>query len=399
MGIGKSRLAAELLRKTAVSNPMRIRWFCSEHQQGVALHPCLQQLEYAAGIGHDDPPAVRRTKLETVLPDVSAEDFILIGSLMRVSVDQRSTVLQFSLRRRRERTLQAFHQSLVRLCQRRPVLAILEDAHWSDPTTAELLSLAARDAGSLPLMIVITTRPGFKPDWLGAPWVKAISLEPLRAEQSAQLVRSVAEFDGLTDTVVQTITARCDGVPLFLEEVTRAVLETDGRAGPNAGTVPASIHASLLSRLDRLGAARKVVEAAAAIGRNFNVELLRQVYRGNDHALDAALQRLVDAGLVLRNGASDSGQFQFKHALIQDTAYSMMLRERRRVLHGHIAQALEIDFPQTATAEPADFGASLHRGGANREGDRLVAPRWRAVIAADCNTGGNGAVESRTGAL
>jgi class 3 adenylate cyclase/predicted ATPase len=351
-GIGKSRLAAELMSETAPASHTRIRWFCTEHQQGVALHPCLQQLEFAAGIGSEDPPALRRSKLEAVLRGASEEDFILIASLMRVPVDPRSTVLQFSLQRRRERTLRAFLSVLIRLCQQRPVLAILEDAHWSDPTTAELLGLVAREAESVPLLLVVTARPDFKPHWLNARWVSTIQLEPLRPEQSAELVRSVAESDGLTETVVQAITARCDGVPLFLEEVTRAVLEADGWTGPRGGTVPASIHASLLARLDRLGTARSVMEAAAVIGRDFSVELLRQVDDGGNHALDTSIRRLVDAGLVVPSGSSESGQYHFKHALIRDTAYGMMLRGRRRVLHSRVAETLEIHFPQTATAEP-----------------------------------------------
>ncbi len=351
-GIGKSRLTAQLMAETEVETHTRLRWFCVAHQQGVALHPCIQQLEHLARIEPEDAPELRRAKLESILRGASAEEFVLIANLLMVPVDQRSEVLQFSLQRRRERTLRAFLHGLIRTCHRGPVLGIMEDAHWADPTTSELLDLVVRQAASLPLLLVVTGRPEFRPDWIDAPAVEPITLEPLRWGEGAELVRGMAGPDTLAENVVQAIVSRCDGVPLFLEEVTRAVLENSGGAGRPGETVPASIHASLLARLDRLGPARKVVEAAAAIGRNFSIELLRHVHETSDQALHAAIRRLVDSGLVLSSGSPGSGEFRFKHTLIQDTAYGMMLRDRRRMLHERIAQALQTEFPRTAIADP-----------------------------------------------
>ncbi|MBV9776230.1 MAG: AAA family ATPase [Acetobacteraceae bacterium] len=350
-GIGKSRLAAHLMADTALETHIRIRWFCVAHQQDVALHPCLQYLEHTARIRREDSPELRRTKLESVLLGASAEDLTLIASLMQLAVDPRATILQSSPRRRRERTLRAILQVLVRACHRHPVLAIVEDAHWADPSTSEFLSLVARQAASLPLLLVVTARPEFTPSWIDAAGLEHITLQPLRPRESAELVRGLAGPDTLAETVVDTIVARCDGVPLFLEEVTREVLENARVTGRPGGMVPASIHASLLARLDRLGATRKVVEAAATIGRDFSIELLRQVQEAGEHDVNTAVRHLVDAGLVLPSGMVGSGRFRFKHTLIQDTAYGMMLRERRRMLHGRIARALETHFPQTATSE------------------------------------------------
>jgi class 3 adenylate cyclase/predicted ATPase len=366
-GIGKSRLAAQLMAETTLETHIRIRWFCVAHQQNVALHPLLQYLEHTARIRREDSPELRRTKLESILLGASSEDFTLIASLMQLPVDPRATVLQSSPRRRRERTLRAMLQALVRACHRHPVLAIVEDAHWADPSTSEFLSLVVRQAASLPLLLVVTTRPEFKPNWTDAAGLEHIPLQPLRPSESAELVRGLAGPDTLADEVVNTIVARCDGVPLFLEEVTREVLENSRAAGRPEAMVPASIHASLLARLDRLGATHRVVEAAATIGRDFSIELLRQVQDAGEHDIYAAVRHLVDAGLVLPSGTVGSGRFRFKHTLIQDTAYGMMLRERRRMLHGRIARALETHFPQTAISEPQLLAYHCTKAGLTEE--------------------------------
>ncbi len=360
-GIGKSRLVAQLIAEARRDGPTRLRWFCVAHQQGAALHPCIQQFEFASGIAPEDPPEVREAKMKPLLEGASPEDRVLLASLLMLPFDRRSPVLQASLQQRRERTLRAILSVLTRICARRPVLAIIEDAHWSDPTSAEFVDLVVRHAACLPILLVVTARPEFKPDWIDADVVEHVALQPLRPGEGAALVRNMAGSDALAEGMVEAIVSRCDGVPLFLEEVTTAVLETakrtDGQAQalpPRGGSppVPPTIHASLLARLDRLGTARHVAEAAAVIGRDFSIDLLRHVHEGGDHGLLAAIDRLIGGGLVLPSGPSGAGRFRFKHALIQDTAYGMMLRGRRRTLHARIAMALEAHFPQTAAAEP-----------------------------------------------
>ncbi|HJS85629.1 MAG TPA: adenylate/guanylate cyclase domain-containing protein [Acetobacteraceae bacterium] len=360
-GIGKSRLVAQLIAETKLDAPTRLRWFCVAHQQGTALHPCVQQFEFASGIAPEDPPEVREAKLKPLLEGASPEDLVLLANLLMLPFDRRSPVLQASLQQRRERTLRALLNVQTRLCARRPILALFEDAHWSDPTSAEYVDLLVRHMASLPILLVVTARPEFKPDWINADVVEHIVLQPLRPDEGAALVRNVAGPDALAKGVVEAIVSRCDGVPLFLEEITTSVLEEakrrDGQAQASclrgsAPAVPLTIHASLMARLDRLGPARHIAEAAAAIGRDFSIDLLRYVHQGADHVLDAAISRLIEAGLVVPSGPTGEGSFRFKHALIQDTAYGMMLRSRRRALHERIAAALEVHFPQTAAAEP-----------------------------------------------
>jgi class 3 adenylate cyclase len=360
MGMGKSRLSVELLRRTKLEALTRVRWFCAEHQQGVALYPCLQQLEHAARLKREDPPASRRAKLQqTVLKGSSIADFALIGSLLHLPIDPSSPIAQLSLPRRRARTLHALIQVLKRLCEKSPVLAIVEDVHWCDPTTRELLTLIVHEAKSLPLLVVMTARPHFTPDWSAVPCVTRIPVEPLSASQSIELIRFVRKSQDITKTVMEAIVDRCDGVPLFLEEVTRAVVE----AGRGNSIVPASIHASLLARLDKLGSAREVAEAAAAIGRSFSVELLRRIWEGGERPLTAGIERLLNSGLIFVTDPPEAGLYRFKHALIHDAARSMMLRGRRRTLHRQIAQTLEVDFSQYAAAEPQTLAYHCTEGG------------------------------------
>ena len=187
-GIGKSRLAAQLMVETELETHARLRWFAAAHQAGVPLHPCIQQIQHAAGLANDDPPELRRAKLESVLGEASEEDLVLIGSLLMADVDRLAPVLQSAPQRRRERTLQALLNWLVRICHRHPVLAVFEDAHWCDPTTAELLEMVVRRIGTLPLLMMVTARPEFRPGWLGAEQVENLLLRPLRPEEGVALI-------------------------------------------------------------------------------------------------------------------------------------------------------------------------------------------------------------------
>ena len=354
-GLGKSRLAAQLMAETEFHPHARMRWFCASHQQGVAFQPCIQQLEHVAGLAREDQPTLRRAKLEALLRDAPDEEIGLIVDLLVPSAGA-STMPGFA-RRRRERTLWALMNQLSRTCAGNPVLAIVEDAHWSDPSTAELLALVVAQAHALPLLLIVTARPEFKPDWLGLDAVEQLFLAPLTAAEGAALVHGMTGPGLLGHDVVRAIVERCDGVPLFIEEVTKAVLDTGptGGAEPLRGgaeAVPASIHASLLARLDRLGEARRVAEAASVIGREFSAELLQFAIEATDPGVHDAVSRLAEMGLAQSAGPPGSGRFRFKHALIQDTAYGVMLRERRRLLHERVGRALASRFPEQAAAEP-----------------------------------------------
>ena len=250
------------------------------------------------------------------------------------------------------------------------MLALFEDVHWIDPSTRELLDLVVGRATGLPLLLVVTHRPEFRPPWSGQPHATTLALSRLARREGAALVRSVAGAD-LPDALVEEIVERTDGVPLFAEELTKAVLEAGGSAARTLGTaspaalaVPATLHASLLARLDRLpAAARTVAQVGAVIGREFSDELLAAVAGLDEADLATALDQLAAAGLVFRAGAGATTGYLFKHALVRDAAYGTLLRERRRQLHAAVARALEERWPELAEATPELVALHLAEAG------------------------------------
>src|SRR5262249_21478221 len=238
----------------------------------------------------------------------------------------------------------------------RPLLIIFEDLHWADPTSRELLELLVECVARLPALLIVTSRPEFNPPWTGQPHVTTLSLRRLGRPESDVLVHEIIGPDlALSSEIVDEIVERSDGVPLFLEELTKAVLETGavGAILATSATVPATLHASLMARLDRLGPmAKEIAQVAAAIGRDFSYQLLAAAAQRTEAEVHAALDRLVASGLVFQRGVPPQATFLFKHALVQDTAYSMLLRGPRRSLHARIAGVLEARFPDVAEGRP-----------------------------------------------
>ncbi len=356
-GIGKSRLVAQLLAATEEQRPGHIRYYCTSLERQVPLHPVIQQFGHDAGLADADlPPRVRLDKLIAAHPETDPHDLALIADLLLIRGDGIPPVPQLAPHRHRERLLKALISLFVRAAGARPTLAIFEDVHWGDPTSLELLGLTVREVDRLPLLYVVTARPEFRPDWPNAPHIEQINLDPLSTQQSADVVRHLAG-GALPGRQVDAIVGHCDGVPLFLEEVTRAVLESGvealggGEAMGPLRAVPPSIHASLLGRIDRLGDARDVAEMASVIGRDFDLKLLSLLAGRSPPMLDEALQRLVASGLVQLHGPNSS-RFRFKHALIRDVAYGIIVRDRRRILHAKVAEALETEFAQDASSYP-----------------------------------------------
>ena len=354
-GLGKSRMAAAILHEVKGQAHATLRYFCSEYRQGSPLHPCIQQFEYLAGFSRGDSPEERLAKLETLLGDTPKQDIGLIAEMLNLPASGRFPVPQLSPPVKRQRTLEALLEQFERVA-RRPTLIIFEDAQWSDDTSRELLGRAASRLNRLPSMLIVLTRPDFRPLWAAQAHVSCITLGQLTPEVSAALVRSVAK-DRLSAQVIADIVARTDNNPLYIEEVTRAIVESgDRRTASRAGggqdaTLPLTLQASLLSRLDRLGRrAREIAEIAAAIGRDFTSEMLALIVESADD-LRALLDLLVESGLVLRRAALESG-YTFKHALIRDAAYGLMAREKRYSVHARIAKVLEAQFPETAANHP-----------------------------------------------
>jgi class 3 adenylate cyclase/predicted ATPase len=360
-GVGKSRLVVALQEKLQAEPYSRLRCFCSPHHQSSALYPVIRQLGRAAGFTQDDPPAVKLDKLEALLADAAtaAEDLPLLAELLSLPSD-RYGLVPLSPQAKKERTLQALLRQVEDLSQRNPVLMVFEDVHWIDPTSLELLQVTADRVQQLPVVLLLTFRPEFPPPWVGQPHVTMLTLGRLNRRDTTALVERVVGDKVLPRAVVHEIVDRTDGVPLFVEELTKAVLEAGAgegdakavlsRISPGPFAVPATLHASLLARLDRLGPdAKEIAQTGAAIGREFSDDLIRTVSRLPDAPLQSALEQLAASQLIFRRGSS---AYSFKHALVQDTAYGTLPRSKRQPLHARIARALEEKFPDIAATQP-----------------------------------------------
>jgi predicted ATPase len=363
-GIGKSRLAQAMLEQPAGEPPMRLRYFCSPHHQASALHPFITQLEHAAGFTREDLPETRLAKLEALLTrsKAGAEEIGFIAALLSLPVGDKYPLPDLTPQRRKEKTLEALLVQLTRLAGRQPVLMLFEDAHWIDPTSLELLTLTVARASQLPLLLLVTARPGFTPPWPAEAHVTTLSLARLGRREGMTLVERSAGGKALPAEILEQILARTDGVPLFLEELTKTIIESgllreeDGRYALDGAlpplAIPTTLHDSLMARLDRLAPVREIAQIGAAIGREFSYRLLSAVAQQPDDGLTEALDRLVRAELVYGRGEPPAAVYSFKHALVQEAAYASLLRERRRTLHARIAEALEGAFPEVAETQP-----------------------------------------------
>jgi predicted ATPase len=378
-GIGKSRITAALQERLHAEPLTWLRYFCSPDQQESPLHPIIAQLERACAIKLEDSPETKLDKLVTLLAPASPpnEDVALLAELLSIPItDRRYPPLTLTPQRKKEKTFEALLRQLEAPARRRPVLMVFEDVHWIDPTTLELLSLTVDRAASSSVLILVTFRPEFQPPWTGQPHVTVLTLARLdRRDGEALVERITGNSAVLPSDIVTEIVERTDGVPLFVEELTKAVLEAGAQdstakavlsvTGLPSHTVPATLHASLMARLDRLGpAAKEIAQIGAAIGREFSYELLAAVTPDRpDAELQIPLDRLVAAGLVLERGVPPNATFLFKHALVQDAAYGMLLRSRRQQLHERIAVTLEDRFREISTAQPSLLAQHCAEGG------------------------------------
>jgi len=301
------------------------------------------------------------------------EDVALLADLLSLPGLERHPLPNLSPQRKKERTLEVLIRRLKSLSDRRPVLVIFEDAHWIDPTSRELLDLTVERLRPLPVLLIVTFRPEFQPHWISEPHVTMLVLNRLGRSDRAALVTQIAGDKALPDEVVAQIVERTDGVPLFIEELTKSVLESellrmegdryvlDGPLPPLA--IPTSLHASLMARLDRLASVRHVAQIGAAFGRWFRYTSLRAVAGLPDDELQAFLARLVASELVFQSGVPPDAVYTFKHALVQEAAYGTLLRNARQQLHGRIAEALESHFPDLIENQPELFARHYTEAG------------------------------------
>jgi class 3 adenylate cyclase/predicted ATPase len=374
-GIGKSRIIEALQERLHAEPHLRLRYFCSPYHEGSALFPFIDQLGRAAGFGRDDPPTTKLNKLETVLvcAGTPGEDVAFLADLLSLPGSERHPLPDLSPRRKKERTLEALIRLLEGLARQQPVLMVFEDAHWSDPTSRELLDLTVERLRSLPVLLIVTSRPEFQPTWASQPQVTMLTLDRLDRPDRTALVTQIAGRKALPDEVIDQIADRTDGVPLFIEELTKSVLES-GLLREEADryvleralqpfAIPTSLHASLLARLDRLASVRHVAQIGAAIGREFSYALLHTVSHLSHDELQAALARLVASELVFQRGSPPAAVYSFKHALVQDAAHGSLLHSARQQLHAQIAHALETQSPQLIESQPELFAQHYAQAG------------------------------------
>jgi class 3 adenylate cyclase/predicted ATPase len=360
-GIGKSRLTAAFLERLAGEPHVRLRYFCSPQHTDSAFHPIIGHMERAAGFAREDNARSRLDKLAALLGQsaTSREDVTLLAEMLSLPNDY--PALNLTSQQRRQRTIEALTGQIEAIAGASPVLMILEDAHWVDPSSLEVLGRLVDKIDRLRVLLLVTFRHEFAAPWIGRPHVTALTLNRLPPREAMALIEQVTGNKPLPANIRQDIVERTDGVPLFVEEMTKAVLEAEDESGaartvaavPSPGlAVPASLHASLMARLDRLGPAKGVAQIGAAIGREFFHRLIKPVARLSDQELASHFDRLVQSGLLSRQGSPPDATYVFKHALVQDTAYGTLLREPRRALHARIVEALEGQFPEIAENQP-----------------------------------------------
>jgi class 3 adenylate cyclase len=374
-GIGKSRLSAAIIEALAAEPHTRLRYFCSPQHTDSAFYPLVGQFARAAGFAHDDTPQTKLDKLDTLLAQTSTspQDAALLADLLSLPNDGRYPAMDdLAPEQRRQRTLAALGAQVETLARTSPVLMILEDAHWSDPTSLEVFGRTVDQIASLRVLLIVTFRPEFEAPWVGQPHVTALALNRLGHRNVAALIDRVVGNKPLSANIRQDIIERTDGIPLFVEEMTKAVLEAGGEleamqtaaAVPSpARAVPASLHASLMARLDRIGPAKEVAQIGAALGREFSHALLAAVAHKPETELGSSLDRLVRAGLLFRKGVTPHATYLFKHALVQEAAYGTLLRGPRQVLHARIAKAVREQFPEMIERSPEILAHHLTAAG------------------------------------
>ncbi len=359
-GVGKSRLAEALADRIGGEPYVRLRYFCSPHHQDSALYPVIAHMERAAGFAHTDGPAAKVAKLQALLSSAPVEDLALIAELHSLPSADLAPPLDLTPQRKKAKTSEALLRQVEGLSRQQPVLMIFDDLHWIDPSSRELLDRLIDRVEGWSVLLLAMFRPEFQPPWTGQPHVTMLTVPRLDRRDTAAMIANIAGTAALPPGIAEEIAERTDGVPLFVEELTRAVIESGPEAPaavssiPHpAMSVPATLHASLMARLDRLGpAARDVAQIGAAIGREFGYELLEPVADLPGPQLREALDRLTSAGLLFARGAPPDASYIFKHVLVQDAAYGTLLRNRRQRVHARIIATLEDCFPEIVLVQP-----------------------------------------------
>lgn len=376
-GIGKSRIARAMRDRLDPGEYIRMTVQCSPFHAQSALYPLIDHLERAAGFGREDRPEDRLDKLERLLEPLHdtaafAEMCALLAALLSLPLD-RYPPLEYSAQKQKEKTLQALSDYIASQSRRAPVLLQLEDAHWLDPTTQEFLDLFAARIANLRLLLLMTYRPEYVPRWTGEPHVSVLTLNRLNRRLGTELTTRAAGGKRLPQEVLEQILAKTDGVPLFVEELTRTMIESgylvdrldhfELTAPLPDLAIPSTLHDSLMARLDRLAPVKETAQLAACVGREFSHELIAAISPLDEAALNDALDQLVHSQLIFRQGSPPRATYTFKHALVRDAAYDSILRSRRQSFHLRIAETLEARFPEIVETRPEVIADHFSRAG------------------------------------
>lgn len=373
-GIGKSRIVATLAEDVAASPHIAISYQCSPHHVNNALYPILSEIRRTAGLVSDDPAPAKLDKLEAMIARYGLETEQIAPALagaMSIPIADRYPPIDLTAAEQKERTIAALVELFEARTRRAPTLALIEDAHWIDPTSLVVLGRFFEQLATLPALMVITARSEFVPSWDSWKNLSVLQLNPLAREEATMMVHRVAG-KALPVAIMEEIIVKTDGVPLFVEELTKTVMES-GQLREEADSyqllstrtpiaIPSTLQDSLLARLDRLNSVKDVAQIGAAIGREFPHRLLEEVSSVRGPALTEVLDKLIDANIIYRRGMPPDASYTFKHALLRDSAYQLMIRSRRRDVHRSIAEVLESRFPQIIEAQP-EIAARHHEHG------------------------------------
>jgi class 3 adenylate cyclase/predicted ATPase len=365
-GIGKSRILAALREQLAVEPHITVRSQCSPHHVNDAFYPVTSQIWHAAGFVSGEPPSARLDKLEAMIALSGLETKEIapyLASLLSIPADGRYAALEISPSELRERTIAVLIDLFAGLTRDAPVLALLEDARWIDPTTLDVFGRLIEKLQSLRTLLIVTFRPEFAAPWTGRAHVTQLSLNRFGRRQALAMIERIAGGKALPAEMLEQIVVKTDGVPLFVEELTKTVLESDLLREENGSyvvaaaltplAIPATLQDSLMARLDRLAPVREIAQIGAAIGREFSYSLIEAVAPLKGQALQDALRQLTTSELIYARGSPPEASYIFKHALVQDTAYSTLLRSRRQRIHADIARALIERFSDQVESAPA----------------------------------------------
>jgi class 3 adenylate cyclase len=367
-GIGKSRLIAAVEERLRGEPHENLHYFCSPHHQDSALYPIATRWEHDLKFVRSDKPQEKLNKLETALIPLGTapDEMVLIADLLSVPVDDRYPPADLDPQRKKEKTFEALLHVLANRARRRPILMLLEDAHWADVSSMEFLDRVVMGLlTKLPMLVIVSFRPDFQPPWADRANASLITLQRLTWKQAKELAQRVIVERALSSDMLERIVVQSDGVPLFIEELTKAVVEhaelSDGNASPLE--VPETLQASLIARLDRLPAAKHIAQVGAVIGREFAHPLLAAIANIPEAQLAHGIEMLVSSGLAFQHGVPPGAVYTFKHTLVRDAAYSTLLRSQRQRFHARIANELEKHFPEVVDTQPELLGHHCTQAG------------------------------------